>query len=213
MKTPSRICIPMAAHLAPLAFYILVVVSLLCSSGCSQKTNEGSAETKDYGWFSYAPPEGWKRLNMSQDGTSVAFLPDHAVRDTGVGLVEISQVDWLKHVKKGDLAAAVIGDLKQHWEHDCELARRDGKPPPPFACDEIPGMIEGPGQIEAFSVQLVRNGRSLRFLKHFIELPDGRRFIVEYNGSDPGYTDQLAVVTKSLKTIRFADVSESVPSR
>jgi hypothetical protein len=194
-------CVRMSAsavRFALVGIHALAVAILLCSCG-------GAAKAEDYGWFSYAPPEGWKRLDMSRDATSIAFLPSNAIRETGVNSVEISNVEWMKRVKKGELAATVIGDLKMHWEHDSKQAELQGKPPPPFNCEVIPALIKSPGQVDAFSIHLVRNDRPLRFLKHFIELPDGHRFIVEYSGSDPGYSEYLDAVKQSLKTIRFAD--------
>jgi hypothetical protein len=199
MRKTSHVRTPLATTaLVAVALSILAGAALLCSSGCA-------AKTEDYGWFSYAAPEGWQSLNMSEDATSIAFLPDQAVRETGVYNIEIRQVDWLKQIPQGEFATACIGDLKQQWEYDCEQAELQGKPLPPFECNEISSMIGGPGKIEAFSVQLVRNGRALRFLTHYIEMPDGRRFIVEYTGSDPGYTENLEAITGSLKTMRFAD--------
>lgn len=194
-------CVHMSAPTARftvVSLNALAAAVLLCSSGCATKT-------EDYGWFSYAAPEGWKRLDLSSDGSNIAFRPGVAVRDTGVRMVEFSQVDWLKRIKKGEFADAVIKDLKMHWEHDSKQAELQGESPPPFVCNEIPSNIKGPGQIKSYSIQKITNGRPLHFLKHFIELPDGRRFIVEYSGYDPGYSQQLAVVKKSLKTIRFAD--------
>ena len=59
------------------------------------------------------------------------------------------------------------------------------------------------GRVDAFSIELVRNGRPLRFLTHYIEMDDGRRFIVEYTGSEPGYSQHLAAVSRSLETLQF----------
>ena len=74
---------------------LLAAVALLCGAGCGQKNDEQRSETKDFGWFSYAPPEGWKRLDMSRDATSIAFLPAPAVRGSGACKVEVRRVDWL----------------------------------------------------------------------------------------------------------------------
>ena len=189
---------------ATIAVTILAASALLCVSGCGSKTQTESTKTEDYGWFSYAPLEGWKRLDMSGDGTSIAFVPDNAVRETGVSMINIRQVDRPR-IKEGELAATFIRGLRQQWEYLCSQAKRDGKPLPPFECEEIPGVIDAPGQVDAFSIQSVRNGRHFRFLTHYIEMPDGRRFIVKYIGSDPGYSEYVAAVTRSLETIRFAD--------
>jgi hypothetical protein len=194
MKTPTRVCALMA------------VVPLLCGAGCGQKNDEQKAKAEDFGWFSYAPPEGWKRLDLSRDASSIAFLPSSAVRGSEVCSLEVSQVDWMK-VKEGELAAACIGDIRQQWEHDKKQAELQGKTAPPFQCKKIAGVIDWPGQIDAYSIQLVRNGRFLNFLTHYIETPGGRRFIVEFVGSDPVYTQQLAAVKSSLETLQFADAN------
>lgn len=194
MKTPSRVCMLMA------------VVPLLCGAGCGQRNDEQKAKAEDFGWFSYAPPEGWKRLDMSRDATSIAFLPSPAVRGSEVCKVEVSQVDWLK-VKEGELAATCVGDIRQQWEHDKKQAELQGKTAPPFQCEKVAGVVDCPGQIDAYSIQLVRNGRSLNFLTHYIEIPGGRRVIVEFVGSEPLYTQQLAAVKSSLETIQFADAN------
>lgn len=205
MKRRNCVHMTMAATVsATIVVTILAASALLCGSGCDSKKQAESTKTEDYGWFSYAPLEGWKRLDMSRDATSIAFIPDHAVQETGVSMINIRQVDRPR-IKEGELAAACIRDLTQQWEYQCSQAKRDGKSLPPFEYEEIPGVIDAPGQVDAFSIQLVRNGRHLRFLTHYIEMSDGRRFIVEYNGSDPGYSEYVAAVTRSLETIRFAD--------
>lgn len=192
MKTPSRACMLMA------------FVLLLSHAGCARKNDEQKAKAEDFGWFSYAPPEGWKRLDMSRDGTSIAFLPSAAVRGSEVCKVEVSQVDWMK-VKEGELAATCVGDIRQQWEYTKKQAELQGKTAPPFRCEKVAGVIDCPGQVDAYSIQLVRNGRSLNFLTHYIEIPGGRRIIVKFVASDPLYSRYLAAVKGSLERIQFAD--------
>ena len=92
-----------AVRFAMVSLNAMAIAMLLCSCG-------GATKAEEYRWFGYAPPAGWKRVDMSQDATSIAFLPSNAIGETGVNRVEISNVDWMKRVKKGELAATVIGD-------------------------------------------------------------------------------------------------------
>ncbi len=178
----------------------ILVLSICCLTGCSRP------ETENFGWFDFAPPQAWQKLEMNSDGTSIAFLPE---KDVLNGKLEISNVDWMKTVEAGKLAEHIVNDLKLHWEHDKEQAETAGEPIPLFSCESVKPLLNiTEAKIDAYRIRLIRNGHELHFLKHIVEL-DGHKYLVEFVAKEPKFSEHLPTVQKSISSLSFPNRESS----
>lgn len=165
----------------------------------------------DYGWFSYTPPEGWTKYEPSQGETHAPtlarFIPD--VEDRGhVPVLEVHDVTDAKF--RGDRIAGLYAYARERdWRLAVTQAERRADTPPAFELEDIPPKIGGPGEKQAFSFLAGRGAQQRHHLIHFVSMPDGRRFRVDYFGVDPGFTEQRDAVTASLSSLRFASAAAS----
>jgi len=180
--------------------------ALVCmvAAGC------GGAGGTDYGWFSYAPPEGWARYEPSP---GVTYAPT---------LVEFRpQVDDL--AKAPHLQIRDVTDQKSRIERIPELyayarerdgrlrrsqAERQGRSEPVWEIEEVGPAIRGPGEEQGLSVTMDLGSGLERQLLYFVHAPDGRRYRVDYLGVDPTFEEDRDAVTESLASLRFAAVEE-----
>jgi hypothetical protein len=183
----------------------VVGIALGATVCCFLAACSGAGGT-DYGWFRYTPPEGWTKHEPSPGvtyaPTLAQFHPD--VDDLeDVPRLEIREVTDAKS-RTERVAALYAYARERDWRLRVSRAERDGVPPPAFESEEIASTIPGAGERQAYSFLIDRDTEQRRSLVHFVTMPDGRRFRIDYVGVDPGFTERRGAVTASLETLRFA---------
>jgi hypothetical protein len=106
------------------------------------------------------------------------------------------------------VAALYSYALERDWRLRRSQAQRQGLPQPGLQIEEIEPAIGAPGHEEGLAIDMELTGRTQRQLLYFVQVPDGRRFRVDYIGVDPGFTEHRDAVTASLASLRFADAEE-----
>jgi hypothetical protein len=176
----------------------------IVTAGC------GGTGGTDYGWFSYAPPEGWARY---EPPPGVTYAPT---------LVEFRpQVENL--AKHPHLQIRDVTDQKSRIERIPELyayarerdgrlrrlqAERQGMAEPVWEIEEVGPAIRGPGKEQGLSITMDLGSGLERQLYYFVHSPDGRRYRVDYLGEDPAFEEHRDAIVSSLASLRFAAVDE-----
>jgi len=187
----------------PIGLSICVLVGF-SALGC------GGADGADYGWFSYAPPEGWARYeppsSVTYAPTLVVFRPD--VPDLAdAPYLEIRDVTDAKS-RTERVAALFAYASERDGRLRREQAERQGMPKPTLEIEDIEPAIRAPGKEEGLSITMGLTGELRHHLHYFAQTPDGRRFRVDYVGADPGFTEHRDAVVASLASLRFAPADE-----
>ena len=185
----------------------------ICATVCVVSVACGGPTGTDYGWFSYAPAEGWTQHEPSP---GVTYAPTMARFNPAVEDLRYAPYIEIRDVTDAKSRAERIPVLyayARERDRRLEVARAEsrGASPPAFEWEDVPPTMGGPGEKQAFFFLLDRGTEQRRHLIHFVSTSDGRRFRVDYIGVDPGFTEHRDAVTASLSSLRFVSADASQP--